>query len=320
VPLDSPTGQDDRDVTNSLRTETKPPWHSKSNNISVQSIFRQVSAFLYETSCQVVDINDNGDVLKINETRDLSCTNSSTTINSTFETSSLSSRVFELWRHSQYAPHPDRPFLVRAVWRTLYNVWTQPFILFLILLQTAVLVVDTTEWRPYTRDNLFTLWGPWTGPCYLVIFFFYTGEFVCKGAVHWFGRENATTFQSRLSLRNLFNALDFVAIISFWINFIMMMLVGTRESRFHQILAMLSALRILRLLRITAGTDSETTVIFEALKESGRKLGKVALFICFFWLLFAVVGIQTFKSSLKRSCVLPNTGSTDMNMAFRGQA
>jgi hypothetical protein len=178
--------------------------------------------------------------------------------------------------------------------------------------------VDTTEQDESYRDRLFTFSSPWKDSCYLIIFFLYTLELICKCLAQWFGLGTATTTESRLNLRNLFNAFDLVAVVSFWINFIMM-LAGAPEGRSRQILAMLSALRILRLLRITVGTDLETRVIFEALKRSGAKLGKVASFICFFWLLFAVVGVQTFKSSMKRSCVLYNT-TMDMSTAFRGQS
>ena len=318
VPLDSPTGQIERDATDSLLSETKNSWHSKSNKTSIHSILRELSSCLYRTSCRVIDISDNEDVLQTHEASNPSCTNSLNAAISTFETPSLSSPLFPSCRHSHYAPIPDRRFLVRAVRRILYNVWTQPFMLFLVLLQMVVLIWDTIGYRTPYGIHLFSFGGSWNDSFYPIIIFLNTVELVCKGALHWFGRENATAIESRLNLRNFFNALDFVAVVSYWINFIMM-LADARGSRFRQILATLSALRILRLLRITAGTESETTVIFEALKESGAKLGKVASFICFFWLLFAVVGVQTFKSSLKRSCVLPNTGSIDMKTAFGGQ-
>jgi hypothetical protein len=100
----------------------------------------------------------------------------------------------------------------------------------------------------------------------------------------------------------------------------MRMLANAPQSRFRYFLAMLSALHILRLLRITAGIESETTIIFEALNESGAKLGKVASFICFFWLLFAVVGVQAFKSSMKRFCVVSDTDSMDMTITLSKQA
>jgi hypothetical protein len=318
VPLDSPIGQTHRDVTTS---GIKGLQHSKRFKFSIKFVFERFRSTLYEISHRVVDIDGYGDVLEISERNKYSGTttiNSSITTMSTFETSNSSFGCFDSSPHSQYAPHPDRRFMVRMIRRILYNASIQSFMLLLILLQTAILVVDTTEQNKSYRGRLFTSSSPWKDSCYLTIFFLYTVELICKCLVQWFGPGNAITTESRLSLRNLFNAFDLVAIISFWINFIMI-LAGAAESRSRQILAMLSVLRVLRLLRITVGTDLETRIIFEALKNSGAKLGKVASFICFFWLLFAVVGVQTFKSSLKRSCVLPNKDSVDMNTAFRGQ-
>ena len=44
-------------------------------------------------------------------------------------------------------------------------------------------------------------------------------------------------------------------------------------------------------------------MILRSLKRAAPLLVHVAFLICFFWLLFAIVGIQSFKSSLRRSCV-----------------
>ncbi|KAL2003963.1 hypothetical protein VTN02DRAFT_1482 [Thermoascus thermophilus] len=62
---------------------------------------------------------------------------------------------------------------------------------------------------------------------------------------------------------------------------------------------MLSCLRILRLLGLTNGT----TVILRSLKKAAPLMVNVAFLVGFFWLLFAIVGIQSFKSSLRRTCV-----------------
>lgn len=44
-------------------------------------------------------------------------------------------------------------------------------------------------------------------------------------------------------------------------------------------------------------------VILRSLKKAAPLLVNVAFLISFFWLLFAIVGVQSFKSSLRRSCV-----------------
>ncbi|KAJ9647844.1 calcium channel protein [Coniosporium tulheliwenetii] len=102
----------------------------------------------------------------------------------------------------------------------------------------------------------------------------------------------------RAFLRHSFNRLDFIAVVSFWISFVMG-LRGVESSQHAYVFRMLSCLRILRLLRLTSGT----TVILRSLKKAAPLLLNVSFLIGFFWLLFAIVGVQSFKSSLRRNCV-----------------
>ncbi|KAK4959458.1 calcium channel protein [Elasticomyces elasticus] len=102
----------------------------------------------------------------------------------------------------------------------------------------------------------------------------------------------------RAFLRHSFNRLDFLAVASFWVSFL---LAATGvEARHHlYVFRMLSCLRIVRLLGITSGTS----VILRSLKSAAPTLLNVGVLIGFFWLLFAIVGVQSFKSSLRRTCV-----------------
>ena len=102
----------------------------------------------------------------------------------------------------------------------------------------------------------------------------------------------------RAFLRHSFNRLDFVAIVSFWISCVLGTL-GVESSHHIYVFRMMSCLRILRLLGITSGTS----VILRSLKRAAPTLLNVAFLIGFFWLLFAIVGVQSFKSSLRRTCV-----------------
>jgi voltage-dependent calcium channel len=102
----------------------------------------------------------------------------------------------------------------------------------------------------------------------------------------------------RAFLRHSFNRLDFVAVVSFWISFALA-LSHVESDRHIYVFRMLSALRILRLLGLTSGTS----VILRSLKKAAPLLVNVAFLISFFWLLFAIVGVQSFKSSLRRTCV-----------------
>ncbi|KAI2929764.1 hypothetical protein CBS147321_4854 [Aspergillus niger] len=102
----------------------------------------------------------------------------------------------------------------------------------------------------------------------------------------------------RAFLRHSFNRLDFVALVSYWVSFFLSIYgVETRQQLY--VFSMLSCLRILRLLNLTNGTS----VILRSLKKAAPLLAHVAFLIGFFWLLFAIVGIQSFKSSLRRTCV-----------------
>ncbi|KAL9584966.1 MAG: hypothetical protein Q9203_004448, partial [Teloschistes exilis] len=102
----------------------------------------------------------------------------------------------------------------------------------------------------------------------------------------------------RAFLRHSFNRLDFLAVVSFWIAFIFEIL-QVEQHRHIYIFRMLSCLRILRLLSLTQGTS----VILRSLKKAAPLLVNVAFLIGFFWLLFAIVGVQCFKSSFRRTCV-----------------
>lgn len=102
----------------------------------------------------------------------------------------------------------------------------------------------------------------------------------------------------RAFLRHSFTRLDFLAVVSFWISFFLA--ITQVETKTHvYTFDMLSSLRILRLLSLTSGT----TIILRSLKKAAPLLLNVALLIGFFWLLFAIIGVQSFKSSLQRYCV-----------------
>ncbi|KAI4263610.1 MAG: hypothetical protein L6R42_001245 [Xanthoria sp. 1 TBL-2021] len=102
----------------------------------------------------------------------------------------------------------------------------------------------------------------------------------------------------RAFLRHSFNRLDFLAVVSFWISFVLEIL-QIEQHRHLYLFRMLSCLRILRLLGLTSGTS----VILRSLKKAAPLLVNVAFLIGFFWLLFAVVGVQCFKGSFRRNCV-----------------
>ncbi|KAG5980536.1 hypothetical protein E4U55_003925 [Claviceps digitariae] len=102
----------------------------------------------------------------------------------------------------------------------------------------------------------------------------------------------------RAFLRHSFNRLDFIAVISFWIS-LSLAVTGIENQRRLYVFKMLSCLRILRLLALTHGT----AIILRSIKKAAPLLVRIAFLVGFFWLLFAIIGIQSFKSSLSRRCV-----------------
>ncbi|KAK3053349.1 calcium channel protein [Extremus antarcticus] len=102
----------------------------------------------------------------------------------------------------------------------------------------------------------------------------------------------------RALLRHSFGRLDFVAVVSFWVGFLLGTF-GIEKSYHLYVFQMMSCLRIVRLLSITSGTS----VILRSLKRAAPTLLNVSFLIGFFWLLFAIVGVQSFKASLRRTCV-----------------
>ncbi|UKZ73451.1 hypothetical protein TrVFT333_001098 [Trichoderma virens FT-333] len=116
----------------------------------------------------------------------------------------------------------------------------------------------------------------------------------------------------RAFLRHSFNRMDFVAVVSFWITF-GLSITGTENRHHFFLFKMLSCLRILRLLALTHGT----AIILRSLKKAAPLLVRVAFLISFFWLLFAIIGIQSFKSSLSRQCVwLDPLDPTNLTASF----
>ncbi|KAG9004060.1 calcium channel protein [Tulasnella sp. JGI-2019a] len=127
--------------------------------------------------------------------------------------------------------------------------------------------------------------------------------------VHTHPFQLAIEKQQALSERNLpylrhsWNRIDFIAVVSFWVMFILAVLgVESTASRHIFIFRALSVLRVSRLLAVTNGT----TTIMRSLKIAGPLLVNVAMFVLFAVLLFSIVGVQSFKGSMRRNCQLGN--------------
>ncbi|KAI9433175.1 Ion transport protein-domain-containing protein [Lactarius indigo] len=113
-------------------------------------------------------------------------------------------------------------------------------------------------------------------------------------------------------LRHSWTRIDAIAVIAFWITFVLAQ-TGAERGRYHiGIFRALSVLRTARLLTITSGT----TTIMRSLKTARPLLASVAYFVLFAMALFSIIGIQTFKGSLRRSCYLePTLGEPETQLS-----
>jgi hypothetical protein len=105
----------------------------------------------------------------------------------------------------------------------------------------------------------------------------------------------------RAYLRSSWNRVDFVSSVCFWINFFL----GINRSNVTYHISLFRALDCLRILRLTTMTE-RIGLILKSIKVGAPQLTDVALFFAYFWTLFAIIGVQSFKSSLRRYCVWTN--------------
>ena len=111
----------------------------------------------------------------------------------------------------------------------------------------------------------------------------------------------------RAVLRDNWQRLDLIAVISFWIS-LPMSLYHWDASHHIMIFRAISCVRIFRLCKLTDGTN----MILRACESCLPQLIDVGIFIACFWFIIGIVGVQSFKSSLTRHCVWTNPDdSTD---------
>ncbi len=114
------------------------------------------------------------------------------------------------------------------------------------------------------------------------------------------GRQHSLSAQGRPYLRHSWHRIDMIAVIAFWIAFLLA-LTGQEATAHHHIYIFraLSVLRAGRLLVITSGT----TTILHSLKRAGPLLITVLFFLIFAFSLFSIIGVQSFRGSFRRQCV-----------------
>ncbi|CAE6352806.1 unnamed protein product [Rhizoctonia solani] len=117
-------------------------------------------------------------------------------------------------------------------------------------------------------------------------------------------RQRILSEQSSTYLRHSWNRTDFVAVCSFWVMFGLAISGKENQPNLHlYVFRALSVLRTARLLAVTKGTST----IMHSLKRAGPLLTRVTLFVLFAIILFSIVGVQSFKGSFRRTCVIADS-------------
>ncbi|KAH7886746.1 Ion transport protein-domain-containing protein, partial [Phlebopus sp. FC_14] len=130
-------------------------------------------------------------------------------------------------------------------------------------------------------------------------------------------RLNIQTTRHRISrnfpyLRQSWGRIDCLAVVGFWVSFVLATN-GVERGKYHiGTFRALSVLRISRLLALTSGTAT----IMRSLKTARPLLASVAYFVVFAMALFSIIGVQSFKGSLRRSCyLLPTLGENHVQIS-----
>ncbi|AET37838.1 calcium channel protein CCH1 Ecym_2085 [Eremothecium cymbalariae DBVPG len=105
----------------------------------------------------------------------------------------------------------------------------------------------------------------------------------------------------RAAMRNSWNRMDFLSTVCFWISF---MLSFKNYDLIHRI-RIFKTLSVLRILRLT-DTDSGVSSILKSIKYGLPQLFNVGFMLLYFWVFFAILGVQNFQGSFRRQCVWIN--------------
>ncbi|BEI83049.1 hypothetical protein CcaverHIS002_0309170 [Cutaneotrichosporon cavernicola] len=118
---------------------------------------------------------------------------------------------------------------------------------------------------------------------------------------------------NRPYLRHSWHRIDMVAIVAFWITFILAMTgQEVTENRHLYLFRAISILRTARLLVVTSGTAT----ILHSLKRAGPLILNVSFLIVFAAALFSIIGVQSFRGSLRRTCILPDPNDPSNNITL----
>lgn len=105
----------------------------------------------------------------------------------------------------------------------------------------------------------------------------------------------------RAFARSSWNRIDLTSTICFWISLFLTINDYDRRNGIR-IFKTLAVLRILRLVN----TDTGLSSILRGIKQAVPQLINVCTMLVYFWVLFGVLGVQSFRGSFRRQCVWTN--------------
>ncbi|KAI8096858.1 Ion transport protein-domain-containing protein [Halteromyces radiatus] len=205
---------------------------------------------------------------------------------------------------------PDNSFR-NYIAKILLWKWTETILMMVVILHGCVLLAAGWDNGPNPEPQ--TSWGTsWDQYVILSIFCIYTVYLLLRVVVFGFIFNNQTSQIQRFKpfLRHSWNRVDFISVVSYWIHF--GLIISNQEiideTRRITVFKMMSAIILMRLLNISKGN----AVILHSLKKAAPLLVNVSFFVLFFFIIFAVIGVQSFKGSFLRHCVWTDpTNSTN---------
>lgn len=116
------------------------------------------------------------------------------------------------------------------------------------------------------------------------------------------GNKRSQNFQTpRAFARSSWNRVDLVSTVSYWIG----LFLSFNDYDFKHGVRIFKTLGALRILRLT-DTDTGLSSILKSLKYGLPQLLNVGFMLLYFWVLFGILGVQSFQGSFRRQCVWYN--------------
>lgn len=215
----------------------------------------------------------------------------------------------------------DNPFR-KSCYKIVSASYFSQFMTTLIVIQTAMLAFQ--EWRASTQ---YMIVGHYTIIDWVLAGFYiiYSCEMVLKCIAYGVWGHAISDFYTQIVDRmkgkhpkldettpnktpkhkpylfTSWNRVDAVSVISFWISFGLSMS-GYDIKHELPLFRSLMCLKIVRLFNITHGTRA----CLQGMRAAFSQCKEVTLFLLCFWIFFAIIGVQSFKTSLRRHCVWTN--------------